>query len=237
MWGVLVFTWVLPAFGAESEGEDAPADFKWQLAKEDQLSYGFLALDGKDRTFYVNMGTFFAPVKASASRDVYSRYVSNQSKQIKFYTRREEEKKVFFNEAFSVDVEGLKDFIIVIMESEEGKILAKPIDISLKKMPLASLSVVNLSKYNLGLAADKTFAKLDPFETFSKKYGSDKEEIFASTLKMYSLKNPKSPELLLTRTYSFWTSKRVVIFYFDMPAVDNYGSKPTNVTMYDKGPR
>ena len=234
--GLVLLGW-MPLFAAETEGEDAPEDFKWQLAKENQLSYGLLALDGKDRTFYVNAGTFFAPVKASAARDVYSRYVSNPSKQIKFYTRREEDKKVFFNEAFSVDVDGLKDFIIVLMESDAGEILARPIDISLGKMPLSSLSVVNLSRHNLGLAADKTFAKLDPFDTFSKKYGSDKEEILACTLKMYSLKDPKSPELLLTRTYSFWTSKRIVILYFDMPTADNTSGRPTNVTMYDRGPR
>ena len=224
-------------FGDGVQGEDAPEGFKWQRADENQLSYGILSLDGKERSFYVDTGTFFAPLKASASRDVYSRYVSNPTKRIKFYTRRQEEKKVFFDEAFSVEVEGLKDFMIVIMENDSGEILAKTIDISLEKMPLASLSVINLSHHNLGLSADKTFAKLDPFDSFSKKFASDTEQILASTLKMYDLKDPKSPQLLLTKTYSFWTSKRVVVFFFELPRTENASERPASLVMYDRGPR
>lgn len=227
----------LRLLGGEVQGEDAPENFKWQRAAENQLSYGILSLDGRERSFYVDMGTFFAPLKASANRDVYSRYVSNPTERIKFYTRRQEEKKVFFEEAFSVDVEGLKDFMIVIMENGAGEILAKTIDISLEKMPLASLSVINLSHYNLGLSADKTFAKLDPFDSFSKKLASDGEQILSSTLKMYDLKNSGSPRLLLTKTYSFWSSKRMLVFFFELPRAENAGERPASLVMYDRGPR
>mgnify|MGYP000008138862 CR=1 FL=1 len=218
-------------------GQDAPADFKWTPANENQASYGLLSLDGKDRQFYVDTGTFFAPVKASASRDLYTRYTSKPVKELKFYDRKQDGKTVYFNEVFSVNVEDLRDFIVLIFANEEGKILAKAVDISLKKMPLASLSVVNVSPYKLGLAADKSFAKLDPFESYSKKFSGDADEIKVCTLRMYDLKNPKAPKLLLTKSYSFWTTKRIVVFFFELPRMENASERPASLVMYDRGPR
>lgn len=218
-------------------GKDAPENFKWLPASEDQISYALLSLDGKERTFFVDTGTFFAPVKASARRDLYTKYTSKPAKTLKFYTRKQEGKQVFFSEIFSADIENLKDFILVISETGDGKILVKAVDISLSKMPLSSLSVVNLSPYNLGLSADKSFAKLNPFESFCKKVSSDTEEIKACTLRMYDLRNAKSPRLLLTKTYSFWTSKRIVVFFFELPRMENGSERPASLVMYDRGPR
>lgn len=218
-------------------GKDAPEDFKWSAATEKQASYAILSLDGKDKTFYVDTGMFFAPVKISGSRDIYTRYSSKITDELKFYTRKQDGKTIYFTEAFKVDSKGLKDFVIVIFPEKDNEFLAKAIDISLEKMPLASLSIVNLSPYKLGLAADKSFAKLDTFKSYSKKFNSSKEEILACTLKMYDLKNADAPRHLTTKTYSFWTSKRIVVMFFDLPRGADGQSQSSHIVMYDKGPR
>lgn len=235
----LVFFGFISALNAEPmAGKDAPADFRWQPATDKQSSFSILALDGKDRTFYVDMGAFFAPIKASGGRDLYTKYAGKIGEELKFYNRKEDGKIVYFTEAFSAKTDKLKDFIIALYPKADGTLAANCIDISLERMPLASFSVVNISPFYLGLAADKTFAKLEPFKSFSKKFDNSKIEILTCTLKMYDLKKPSNPRHLMTKTYSFWTSKRTIVLFFDMPeGYTEDGSKPSNVILYDKGPR
>lgn len=107
-------------------------------------------------------------------------------------------------------------------------------------MPLASFSVVNMSPRNMGFTLGRSSFMLKPFESKTEVFPSGDPEIKSATLRTYDVGNPKAPNLIISKTYSFWTDKRMVVFVFDLPRVSDEGVTDNNIPatiMYDRGPR
>ena len=221
-------------------GKDPPEGFTWTAPKAEEMSFRPISMDGENHVFYMKRGDFFAPVKFVATRAISAKYPAEVSEKLDFYTRHMEGEKPIFTPAFSVKTDKLKDAIIAIHKSDSGVLRSACVDISLDKMPLGSFSVVNMSLAKMAFGLEDRHFVLQPFSSRSVAFSSEEPEIKSATLRTYDLSDKKAPKLLLSKTYNFWTDRRMVVFVFESPKFTgedfNDSNIPTTV-LHDKGPR
>lgn len=221
-------------------GRDAPEGFSWGAPSPSEMSFRALSMDGKPYTLYMKTGDFFVPVEFSPSRSLAGKYPAPLSSKIEFYERSAEGGKTFFAPVLTVQSDGVRDAVFAVSASGDGKFKSVCVDIGLEKMPLASFSVVNMSPRNMGFTLGRSSFMLKPFGSKTEAFPSGEPEIKSATLRTYDVGNPKAPKLIISKTYSFWTDKRMVVFVFDLPRASDEGFTDNNIPatiMYDRGPR
>ena len=221
-------------------GKDPPEGFVWSAPKDGEMSFRPISMDGESHMFFMKRGDFFAPVKFEATRAVSEKYPADISEKIYFYTRKMEGDKPIFTPAFSVKTGGLKDAIVAIHKSDSGVLRSACVDISLEKMPLGSFSVVNMSLAKMAFGLEKLHFVLPPFNSKSVEFSSSEPEIKSATLRTYDLRDKKAPKLILSKTYNFWTDRRMIVLVFEPPKFTGEEFTDSNIPatiLHDKGPR
>lgn len=235
-------------------GTDAPANFGWKKPTPKEAEFRLIALDQKPYTLYIKKDSFFAPVSV-AGRSLSQMYPINPTDELVFFIRKQMPElpkgQSMYIPVGKLQLNKCMDSIVAVYVAG-GKLGVSFIDISLSKMPIGSITFVNIYPSTLSVSLGKIPFRLDFMQT--KQFAgvsSDnglKQNNF--TLKTYNTLKGKLDEVS-SDGYTFWSDERMIVMIYEQkkkidhskniqidPSLGGtYVAYKNSINMVDKGPR
>lgn len=210
---LLIFTFSIQGFSQENK-KTKIISHKWGNPTSMDMAFKFISADRKPRSLYVKIGDSYTPISATTSFSLGQTFSLPAEKKLNLYTMEIVDGTEVFSNAISVDIGDMRDFVLGLFEAN-GKLSYKVVDISLDKMPIGTVSVVNMQPFPVGVQAGKRNIVLRFYEYTTTNPSKTSGKYASLKLPVYSLQNPKLPKLLLNGDMEFKAgTERMVIYIF-----------------------
>jgi hypothetical protein len=184
----------------------------WTKPIAGDMMFYLHSADKKPRSFFLNIKDMYVPVHTATGYSIGTYYALPKSGKLALYSREMKDGLEIFTPVITIDTNGLNDFVVGLFEAN-GKLGYKVLDLSLEAMPIGSASVVNMHAIPLGISMGKGkgrigfYNKVTQNSTASGEYGRGYIEV-------YSLQNPKKPEVLWPGDMRYQADERLILFFF-----------------------